>query len=78
MVRKLFTEHPASVGETYGQHCVAALRFGTTMVGAGIACMVHAFLPFLFCRTGSHTVTQLHVRMIANRVATCDPRAVSD
>jgi len=66
---RVFTEHPASVGESYSRHCVCAFGFGARMVGAGIACMIHALLPFLFVRTGSRTITELHERMIANRPA---------
>jgi hypothetical protein len=64
---KPFTEHPASVGESYGEHWGAAMGFGMRMFGASLACMVHAFLPNLFMRTGSRTIEQLHDRMIVNR-----------
>jgi Family of unknown function (DUF6356) len=72
---RAFTEHPASVGESYARHCVCAFGFGARMVGAGIACMIHAMLPFLFMRTGSRTITELHERMIASRPAV--PQAIS-
>ncbi|HTD13003.1 MAG TPA: DUF6356 family protein [Steroidobacteraceae bacterium] len=72
---RAFTEHPASVGESYSRHCVCAFGFGVRMVGAGIACMIHALLPFLFVRTGSRTITELHERMIADRPAV--PQAIS-
>lgn len=67
MARISFTEHPASVGETYAEHLRAASGFGIAMVGAGLACLVHALLPFLFVTTGSRTIGALHERMIANR-----------
>ena len=63
----LFTDHPASVGETYGQHLVSASGFGSRMLLAGLACMLHGLLPFLFVRTGSRTIELLHDRMIVNR-----------
>jgi hypothetical protein len=66
---RAFTEHPASVGESYGRHCVCAFGFGARMVGAGIACMIHALLPFVFVRTGSRAIAELNERMIANRRA---------
>jgi len=62
-----FTEHPASVGESYGQHLCRAAWFGSRMVLAGVACMIHAVLPFLFVRTGSQTITELNARMSAAR-----------
>lgn len=63
----LFLKHPRSVGETYVEHMVAALSFGVTMIAAGIACVVHAFVPALFERTGSRTITELYGRMVTNR-----------
>jgi hypothetical protein len=66
-IKNLFTEHPATVGETYSQHCGHALGFGWRMVLAGFACMVHALVPALFVRTGSETVTTLYDRMVVNR-----------
>lgn len=65
--RLSFTEHPATVGETYGQHFQTALGFSIGMIGGGLACLVHAFLPFLFESTGSATIRSLYERMIAHR-----------
>lgn len=66
-LRRLFTEHPASVGESYLQHLGQASSFGLRMVGAGLCCLIHGLLPFLFVRTGSGAVTELHDRMVVNR-----------
>lgn len=63
-----FTDHPASVGETYTEHMHTAAWFGWRMLLGSLACFVHAVLPFLFTRTGSATIAQLHDRMVANRV----------
>jgi hypothetical protein len=64
---RAFTEHPASVGESYTQHLFRALYFGLRMVFAGIACIVHGVLPFLFVRTGSRAIAELNERMLVNR-----------
>jgi hypothetical protein len=64
---RAFTEHPASVGESYGEHLFRAVYFGSRMVFAGIACLVHGFLPFLFVRTGSRAIAELNDRMVVNR-----------
>ena len=64
---RAFTEHPASVGESYTQHLFRAFYFGIRMVFAGIACMVHGVLPFLFVRTGSRAIAELNDRMVMNR-----------
>lgn len=64
---KPFTEHPASVGESYGEHLVMASGFGIRMILGGFACLLHGLLPFLFVRTGSAQIAQLHDTMVANR-----------
>ena len=64
---RAFTEHPASVGETYTEHMARAICFGARMIGAGLACLVHALLPFLFERTGSAAIAELNDRMLVNR-----------
>ena len=66
-IQRLFSEHPASVGESYWGHLLRAGWFGGKMlVGAG-ACFVHAVCPFLFVKTGSQTITQLHTAMVTHR-----------
>ena len=64
---RAFTDHPASVGESYFEHMARAACFGVRMIGAGIACLVHALLPFLFVRTGSAAIAELNDRMVVNR-----------
>ena len=66
-LNRLFTEHPASVGETYFQHLAAAWGFSWRMMLASLACLIHALLPFLFEKTGSRAITLLHDRMVVNR-----------
>ncbi len=67
MLRELFTEHPSSVEETYAEHMGTAFSFAGRMFLGGIACFIHGFLPFLFVKTGSATIDELHDRMVVNR-----------
>ena len=46
-ITRLFTEHPATVDETHGEHLVMASSFGIRMILGGIACLIHGVLPFL-------------------------------
>ena len=55
--------------ETYGQHFGVAAGFGLRMIGGGLACLVHAVLPFAFTRTGSNTIADLHGTLSARREA---------
>jgi len=63
-----FTDHPASVGETYAEHMGQAVSFGVPMILAGLACLVHGVFPFLFKTTGSRAIRDLHRRMVTDRV----------
>jgi hypothetical protein len=76
--RPSFTAHPGSVGESYAQHLRHAAGFGTSMIGGGLACLVHAVLPFLFTHTGSAVVTALNTRMVAGRAGPWRTRSTSD
>jgi hypothetical protein len=62
-IARLFTAHPEAVGESYGGHFVVATGFGLRMVLGGLACLVHAVLPFAFVTTASRTIRELHHRM---------------
>ena len=66
-LRRLFTDHPATVNETYGQHFVSAMSFGLRMIWGGLVCIAHAFVPGVCCSKGSEIIGELHDRMIVNR-----------
>jgi len=67
MLSRLFTAHPASVGETYVGHLLQATSFGMRMLIAGVACILHGLFPFLFVTTGSDAMKALHAEMSARR-----------
>ena len=69
MFRRLFLDHPASVGESYGEHFGEASRFGVRMVLGGVRCALHAVLPFMFKTAGSDTVATLHAELVIKRAA---------
>jgi hypothetical protein len=66
-MKNLFCAHPNSVGETYTMHLWQASRFSARLLLAGVVCLVHALLPFLFVKTASRAVDDLHERMVVNR-----------
>ena len=63
MLRRLFLDHPASVGESYTKHMRVAGGFGVAMLLGAIACFAHALVQAIFTRTGSGTVKRLHARL---------------
>ena len=65
--RQLLTEHPATVGETWGEHAGAAWGFAWRLQVAALAALVHAVLPFLCVKTASTLITDLHGRMVTHR-----------
>jgi hypothetical protein len=58
-----FTKHPREIGESYAAHLHSASGFGLTMIGGGLAVLIHAIFPFLFVQTGSRTMDRLYRRM---------------
>ena len=72
MLRRLFLDHPASVGETYFEHFGVATGFGARMIAGGVGAVIHGVLPFAFKTTGSATIAALHARMVRKRTATRD------
>jgi hypothetical protein len=76
-LKRLFTEHPDSVGESYFEHMGVALSFAGPLLLAGLAALVHAFLPFLCLTTASTTVKRLYGRM-TSRAAHAEQASPSD
>ena len=62
-LQKLFTDHPASVDETYFEHMRFASSFAFWLFDAAGAALVHAVVPALCESTASRIITRLHNRM---------------
>jgi len=69
-MRKLFIEHPESVGESYTEHAGHSLWFAGRLFVAAMACTIHAAFPFLCTKTGSGIIQELYEKMVANRAGT--------
>jgi Family of unknown function (DUF6356) len=67
--KQAFITHPHSVGESYGEHFVAAMRYAGTFFFCAFCAFVHAFLPFLFEKTASTTVRRMVANMDARMAA---------
>lgn len=52
--------HLDDVGLGYFAHLGRALRLGSRLVGAGLACLIHGLFPALFTHTASGTINGLH------------------
>ena len=78
MLGRLFVDHPRSLGMSWAAHGLGAVAIGTRMVGAGLACIVHAAVPGLFTQTAGRTVMSLHDHMIQRRAGAADPSTWPD
>jgi hypothetical protein len=78
MLGRLFVDHPKSLGMSWAAHGAGAVVIGARMVGAGLACLVHAAVPGLFTQTAGKTVLSLHEHMMQRRAGAADPSAWPD
>jgi hypothetical protein len=57
--KKLFTDHPNQMGESYIEHLICASMYGVRMVFAGFAAIIHSIFPFLFQTTASDLAKEI-------------------
>ena len=73
MVHRLFVDHPRSLGMSWSKHGSGALVIGATLLGAGLACLVHAVVPGWFTQTAGKTVTRMHDHMMRRKADAANP-----
>lgn len=78
MMGRLFVEHPKSLGMSWAEHGAGAVAIGARMVGAGLACIVHAAVPAFFTETAGRTVMSLHDHMVKRKAGAANPNAWPD
>jgi hypothetical protein len=72
-VERMFVEHPRSLGMSWASHGVGAVKIGGELVGAGLACMIHAIVPAWFTQTAGKTVTQMYDHMTKRKAGAANP-----
>ena len=78
MLARLFRDHPKSLGMSWAEHGAGAVVIGARMVGAGLACIVHAAVPGIFTETAGRTVMSLHDHMTKRKAGAANPNAWPD
>ena len=78
MIGRMFQDHPRSLGMSWASHAAGAMAIGTRMIGAGMACFVHALVPGLFTQTAGRTVVDLHAHMTKRKAGAVNPNAWPD
>lgn len=66
-MKKIFTRHPHSVGQSYLIHLKFASSLGMNLMMASVACIIHAIFPFLFTTTGSSILMKMMHRLVARK-----------
>ena len=77
-VRRLFLDHPRSLGMSWAGHGIGAVKIGAELVGAGLACVVHAVVPGWFTQTAGKTVERMHDHMVRRKAGAANPEAWPD
>ncbi len=62
-IRGKFTDHPASVGETYTEHMRVAAGYSGRLLRASMCAAIHAVFPWMHCTTASATIRTMHDEM---------------
>jgi hypothetical protein len=75
---RLFLQHPRSLGMSWAGHGIGAIVIGGKLVGAGLACLVHAVVPGVFTQTAGRTVTHMYDHMTRRRAGASNPEAWPD
>ena len=73
-IKKIFTEHPHSIGETYFEHLICAAGYGLKMIFAGFAAIIHSIFPFLFETTASDLAKEITGDVDSRKDETVHPK----
>ena len=73
VMRRLFTDHPRSIGMSWGEHGAGAARIALELLGAGLAAAIHAAVPGWFTQTAGRTVTLIHDHIQSRKAAAANP-----
>ena len=76
--QRLFTDHPRTLGMSWVVHGVGAAKIGVVLVGAGIACLIHAIVPGWFTQTAGKTVSNIYGDMQRRKAGASNPENWSE
>jgi hypothetical protein len=73
LVDRMFLDHPRSLGMSWARHGIGAVAIGATLVGAGLACLVHALVPGWVTQTAGKTVNAMYDHMTRRKADAKNP-----
>ncbi|MEO6582470.1 MAG: DUF6356 family protein [Sphingomicrobium sp.] len=77
-MRRLFNDHPTSLGMTWASHGAGAAVIGVRLITAGIACLIHSIVPAWFTQTAGRTVTDIYDDIAQRKAGAANPNAWPD
>ncbi len=78
VVGRLFADHPRSLGMTWASHGAGAAVIAVRLIGAGVACLIHALVPAWFTQTAGRTITDMHDEIARRKAGAANPKAWPD
>ena len=75
---RIFTDHPRSLGMSWAAHGIGAVGIAFRLIGAGLACLIHAVVPALFTQTAGKTVTTMYDEIARRKAGAANPNAWPD
>lgn len=75
---RMFTDHPRSLGMSWASHGIGAVGIAVRLIGAGLACLIHALVPAWFTQTAGKTVTAMHDEIARRKAGAANPNAWPD
>jgi hypothetical protein len=63
---------------SWGGHGIGAVKIAFELIGAGVACLIHAVVPGWFTQTAGKTVERMHDHMIKRRAGAENPEVWPD
>jgi hypothetical protein len=73
LLRRLFTDHPGSLGMSWAAHGGGAVKIGAELIGAGCAAIVHAAVPGWFTETAGRTVSRIYDHIQSRKAGAENP-----
>lgn len=77
MLKRMFHDHPAKVGESYFEHMIFAFGFSARLFRAALAAFVHGVVPALHETTASSEVLDMNDEIRARRALLARERCAS-
>ena len=78
MIGRMFSDHPRSLGMSWASHAAGAVNISTRLIGAGLACLIHAVVPAWFTETAGRTVANMSEEMARRKAGAANPTAWPD